>query len=69
MNEHYQKYKETIKKEIIKKDIRFQTYKNIFKDYLNFFHQRLFDPDNEEAHDYLLKRGLKQNIIEEFKLG
>ena len=44
----------------IKKDTRFQTYKNIFKDYLNFFHQRLFDPDNEEAHDYLLKRGLKQ---------
>ena len=52
-----------------KKDLRFQTYKNIFKDYLNFFHQRLFDTVNKEALDYLFQRGLKKNIIEEFQLG
>ena len=52
-----------------KKDLRFQTYKNIFKDYLNFFHQQLFDSANKEALDYLIRRGLKKNIIEEFQLG
>jgi len=52
-----------------KKDLRFQTYKNIFKDYLNFFHRRLFDSVNKEALDYLFQRGLKKNIIEEFQLG
>ena len=52
-----------------KKDLRFQTYKNIFKDYLNYFHQRLFDNDNKEALDYLFKRGLKKSIIDEFQLG
>ena len=52
-----------------KKDIRFQTYKNIFKDYTNYFNQQLFESDNQEALDYLLKRGLKKKIIEEFKLG
>ena len=51
------------------KELRFQTYKNIFKNYSNFFHQQLFDPVNKEALDYLLKRGLKKNIIEEFQLG
>ena len=52
-----------------KKDLRFQTYKNILKDYSNYFHQQLFNTDNKEALEYLLKRGLKKNIIEEFKLG
>jgi DNA primase len=52
-----------------KKDLRFQTYKNIFKDYTNYFNQQLFESINQEAIDYLLKRGLKKNIIEEFKLG
>ena len=52
-----------------KKDLRFQTYKNIFKDYLNYFHQRLFYNENKEALDYLFKRGLKKNIIDEFQLG
>ena len=52
-----------------KKDLRYQTYKNIFKDYLNYFHQRLFNSDNKEALNYLLQRGLKKNIIEEFQLG
>ena len=52
-----------------KKDIRFQTYKNIFREYLNYFHQQLFRHQNKEALEYLLKRGLKKNIIEEFQLG
>jgi len=52
-----------------KKEIRFQTYKNIFKDYLNYFHQQLFSSDNKEALEYLLKRGLKKSTIEEFELG
>ena len=52
-----------------KKDLRFQIYKNIFKDYTNYFNQQLFDQNNQEALNYLFKRGLKKNIIEEFKLG
>ena len=52
-----------------KKDLRFQNYKNIFKDYSNYFHQQLFMKDNKDASDYLLKRGLNKNIIKEFQLG
>ncbi len=52
-----------------KKDLRFQTYKNIFKDYKNYFNQQLFDQNNQEALNYLFKRDLKKNLIEEFKLG
>ncbi|MDA7715595.1 DNA primase, partial [Pelagibacteraceae bacterium] len=52
-----------------KKDLRFQIYKNIFKDYTNYFNQQLFEPNNQEALDYLFKRNLKKNIIEEFALG
>ena len=52
-----------------KKDLRFQTYKNIFKEYLKYFHQQLFNPNNREAVEYLLKRDLKKNTIEEFQLG
>ena len=52
-----------------KKDSRFQTYKKIFKDYTNYFNQQLFDQNNQEAINYLYKRGLKKNIIDEFNLG
>ena len=52
-----------------KKDLRYQTYKNIFKDYSNYYHQQLFNSDNKEAIEYLIKRGLQKKIIEEFKLG
>ena len=52
-----------------KKDLRFQTYKNIFRDYSSNFHQQLFHSENNEALEYLFKRGLKKNIIEEFQLG
>ncbi len=52
-----------------KKDKRFQTYKSIFKDYSNYFHQQLFNSKNKESLEYLLKRGLEKNIIEEFQIG
>jgi DNA primase len=52
-----------------KKDLRFQNYKNIFKDYSNYFHLQLFEESNKEALDYLYDRGLKNNIIKEFQLG
>ncbi len=51
------------------KDLRFQKYKSIYKDYLNYFNEQLFASNNKEALDYLYKRGLKNEIIEEFKLG
>ena len=52
-----------------KKDLRFQTYKNICKDYKDYFNQELFSKNNPEALNYIQKRGLNKNIIEEFKLG
>jgi len=51
------------------KEKRFNTYKNIFKDYSDFFHQQLFKPENSQALSYLETRGLNQNIIKEFNLG
>ncbi len=51
------------------KDLRFQTYKNIYNDYLDFFHKELFHANNKEALYYLNKRGLSDKIIEKFKLG
>ena len=52
-----------------KQDLRFQNYKNIYKDYSNYFHQQIFGSNNKEAKEYLLKRGLEKNTIEEFQLG
>jgi DNA primase len=51
------------------KEKRFNTYKNIFKKYSDFFHQQLFKPENNQALSYLEKRGLSENIIKEFNLG
>ena len=52
-----------------KKELRFKTYKNILKDYKEYFHNQLFSENNKEAFDYLKKRVLNKPIIEEFKLG
>ncbi len=52
-----------------KKELRYQTYKNIFKDYKNNFFNQLFSEHNKEALDYLNIRGFKKKIIEEFQLG
>jgi len=51
------------------KEKRFNTYKNIFKDYADFFHQQLFKSENNQALLYLDTRGLNQSIIKEFNLG
>jgi DNA primase len=51
------------------KDLRFQTYKNIYKDYLDHFHEELFALKNKVALDYLNQRGLTNETIKEFKLG
>ena len=52
-----------------KKEKKFQTYKNIYKDYIDFFHIELFNANNPIPIDYLKKRGLEKKIIEEFRLG
>ena len=52
-----------------KKELRFKTYKNILKEYKDYFHNQLFSENNKEAFDYLKKRVLNKPIIEEFKLG
>ncbi len=52
-----------------KKDLRFQTYKNIFYDYMNYFNNQLFNSTNQEALSYLFKRSLKKEIINDFQLG
>ncbi len=52
-----------------KKDLRYSTYKNILKDYKDNFSKQLFVESNKEALNYLYKRGLTKNIIEEFHLG
>ncbi len=52
-----------------KKDIRFNNYKNIYKDYSKNFHKELFNLDNKEALNYLNSRGLQKDIIREFNLG
>ena len=52
-----------------KKDLRFQTYKKIFKDYSDFATKQLFEANNQEPLNYLLRRGLNKSIIEQFKIG
>ena len=52
-----------------KKEKKFQIYKSIYKEYNNFFHEKIFTSDSYEAANYLKKRGLNKNIVEEFKLG
>ena len=52
-----------------KKEKKFSTYKQIFKEYSNFFYSELYNQNNKEALIYLKKRNLNKNIIDEFKLG
>ena len=52
-----------------KKDLRFQTYKKIFKEYSDFATKQLFETNNQEPLNYLLRRGLNKSIIEQFKIG
>ena len=52
-----------------KKDQRYNTYKNIFREYSDFFQKYLFTNSCREAIDYLNSRGLNKDIIKHFKLG
>jgi DNA primase len=51
------------------KEKRFNSYKNIFKDYSNYFHEQIFKSENNQALKYLEKRKINQNIIKEYNLG
>ncbi len=51
------------------KEKRFNSYKNIFKKYLAFFHEQIFNSENVQALSYLEKRGISKNMTKEFKLG
>ena len=53
----------------IKKEKRFETYKNIFEIYSSFAHEQIFKLENKYALEYFENRGIGQNIIKEFNLG
>ena len=48
---------------------RFNAYKNIFKEYSDYFNEQIFKAENENALKYLEKRGINKNIIKEYNLG
>ena len=52
-----------------KKDLRFQTYKNIYKEYSTYFQKELFNQSSKEALNYLNQRKMSIDTIKEFKLG
>jgi len=52
----------------LEKEKRYQTYKNILKDYTDHHHKLIFDQDSS-ALDYLKKRGITKEIISEFQIG
>ena len=51
------------------KERRFNSYKNIFKEYSEYFHEQIFKSENNQALKYLEKRGINENIIKEYHLG
>ena len=51
------------------KEKRFNSYKNIYKEYSDYFHEKIFQPESNQAWKYLEKRGINQNIIKEYNLG
>ena len=52
-----------------KKEKRYQIYKNIFNDYVNFFHDQLFLKENVEAQKYLEDRKISKSTLKNFKIG
>ncbi len=52
-----------------KKEKRYQIYKNIFNDYVNFFHDQLFLKENAEAQQYLADRKINNSTLKNFKIG
>jgi DNA primase len=51
------------------KEKRFNSYKNIFKEYTDYFHNEILKAENNHALKYLELRGINQNIIKEYNLG
>ena len=52
----------------IEKEKKYEVYKNILKDYTEH-HHKLILPKDSEGHKYLIKRGINQEAISEFKVG
>ena len=52
----------------VEKDKRYQTYKNILKDYADFHHKLIFGKD-QSAINYLNNRGISKETIIEFQIG
>ncbi len=52
-----------------KKEKRYQIYKNIYNDYVNFFHDQLFFKENVEAQKYLEDRKISKSTLKNFKIG
>ncbi len=51
------------------KEERYEKYKNIHKEYSDYFHNQLFDNQNKFALNYLKERKLTDEIIKKFKIG
>jgi len=52
----------------LEKEKRYETYKNILKDYSDHHHKLIFE-NNSVAMDYLKKRGISRDTIVEFQIG
>ena len=52
----------------LEKEKRYETYKNILKDYSDHHHKLIFEK-NSVAMDYLKKRGISRDTIVEFQIG
>jgi len=52
----------------LEKEKRYQTYKNILKDYTDYHHKIIFGQDSS-ALAYLNKRGITKETISEFQIG
>jgi|TARA_B100001093_G_scaffold510308_1_gene575926 DNA primase len=51
------------------KEKRFNLYKNIFREYSDYFHEQIFKSENNKALKYLEERGINQNVIKKYHLG
>ncbi len=52
----------------LEKEKRYETYKNILKDYAEYHHKLIFEQD-DLAYNYLKKRGVSKETILEFQIG
>ena len=50
------------------KEKRYQSYKNIFRDFTKHYHELLLN-ENSYPIEYLKKRGINKDIIHEFQIG